>query len=90
MTTAYSGVSVAVLLSVLCLGTAMMFVGGWYFQSSLAETKEQQQEFHSLLVELKTQGQETVQQLREIIETQGKQLVEIQLQLSKVSVTTLY
>ena len=44
MTATNSGVSVTVLLSVLCLGLAMMFVGGWYFQSSLVELKEQQQE----------------------------------------------
>ena len=52
--TANSGFSFTV-LSVLCLGLAMMFVGGWYFRSSLVELKEQQQEFQSLLVELKTQ-----------------------------------
>ena len=44
MTTTNSGISVTVLLSVLCLGLAMMFVGGWYFQSSMAELKAQQQE----------------------------------------------
>ena len=81
MTTTNSGISVAVLLSVLCLGLAMMFVGGWYFQSSLVELKEQQQ---SSLVELETQQQETaqiVQQLKEKVRKQSKQLNELRLQL---------
>ena len=29
--------------SVLCLGLAMVFVGGWYFQSSLIELQAQQE-----------------------------------------------
>ena len=81
MTTTNSGISVTVLLSVLCLGLAMMFVGGWYFQSSLVELKEQQQ---SSLVELETQQQETaqiVQQLKEKVRKQSKQLNELRLQL---------
>ena len=47
MTATNSDVSVTVLLSVLCL--AMIFVGGWYFQSSLVELKTKQQSFQSLL-----------------------------------------
>ena len=81
MTTTNSGISVTVLLSVLCLGLAMMFVGGWYFQSSLVELKEQQQ---SSLVELETQQEETaqiVQQLKEKVRKQSKQLNELRLQL---------
>ena len=79
-----SGVSVPVLLSVLCLGLAMMFVGGWYFQSSLVELKEQQQTFQSSLLELKVEKQETaqiVQQLKERVRKQSKQLNELRLQL---------
>ena len=53
MTTINSGVSVTVLLSVLCLGLVMMFVGGWYFQSSLVELKEQQQETAQIVQQLK-------------------------------------
>ena len=43
MTTTNSSINVTVLLSVLCLGLTMMFVGGWYFQSSLVELKAQQE-----------------------------------------------
>ena len=92
MTTTNSGISVTVLPSVLCLGLAMMFVGGWYFQSSLVELKEQQQsslvelkeQQQSSLVELETQQQETaqiVQQLKEKVRKQSKQLNELRLQL---------
>ena len=93
MTATNSGISVTVLLSVLCLGLAMMFVGGWYFQSSLVELKEQQQ---SSLVELKAQQQETaqiVQQLKDKVRKQSKQLNELRLQLEmrqfKVSINPL-
>ena len=51
MTATNSGVIVTVLLSVLCLGLAMILVGGWYFQSSLVELKTKQ--LQSLLLELK-------------------------------------
>ena len=69
MTTTNSGVSVTVLLSVLCLGLAMMFVGDWYFQSSLVELKERQQETTQI-----------VQQLKEKVRKQSKQLNELHLQ----------
>ena len=52
MTTTNSGISVTVLLSVLCLGLAIMFVGGWYFQSSLVELKEQQQKTANIVQQL--------------------------------------
>ena len=64
--TTNSGISVSVLLSVLCLGIVMMFVGGWYFQSSLVELKAQQQETAQI-----------VQQLREKVRRQSKQLIEL-------------
>ena len=79
-----SGVSVIVLISILCVGLAMMLVGGWYFQSSLVELKAQQQAdryFQSALVELKTQ----IQQLKETEERQNKQIIKLQLQLQKVN-----
>ena len=92
MTATNSGISVTVLLSVLCLGLAMIFVGGWYFQSSLIELKEQQQ---SSLVELKAQQQETaqiVEQLKDKVRKQSKQLNELRLQLEmrkfKVSINS--
>ena len=53
MTTTNSSVSVIVLLSVLCLGLAMIFVGGWYFQSSLVKLKAQQQETAQIVQQLK-------------------------------------
>ena len=65
-TTTNSGISVTVLLSVLCLGIVMMFVGGWYFQSSLVELKAQQQETAQI-----------VQQLREKVRRQSKQLIKV-------------
>ena len=52
----------------------MIFVGGWYFQSSLVELKEQQQETAKV-----------VQQLKEKVKRQNKQLIELQLQLQQVS-----
>ena len=70
MTTTNSGISVTVLLSVLCFGLAMMFVGGWYFQSSLVELKAQQQETAQI-----------VQQLKDKVRKQSKQLNELRLQL---------
>ena len=74
MTTANSCINVAVLPSVLCLGLAMMLIGGWYFQSSLVELKAQQQETVKI-----------VQQLKEKLKRQNKQLIELQLQLELVS-----
>ena len=63
-----SGVSVTVVLvSILCVGLAVMFVGGWYFQSSLVELKVQQQ------------------QLEGVVDSQNKQIVELQLQLQQVN-----
>jgi len=74
MTTTNSGISVTVLLSVLCLGIAIMFVGGWYFQSSLVELKAQQQETAMV-----------VQKLKERVKKQNKQLIELQTKLEQVS-----
>ena len=85
MTTTNFGFSATVLLLVLCLGLAMIFVGSWYFQSSLVELKMQQQ---SSLVELKTQQQETakvLQQLKEKVKKQNKQIIGLQLKLQQVS-----
>ena len=48
----------------------MMFVGGWYFQSSLVKLKEQQQETAQI-----------VQQLKDKVRKQSKQLNELRLQL---------
>ena len=63
-----SGVSVTVVLvSILCVGLAVMFVGGWYFQSSLVELKVQQQ------------------QLEGVVDSQNKQIAELQLQLQQVN-----
>ena len=95
MTTTNSGISVTVLLSVLCLGLAIMFVGGWYFQSSLVELKAQQKEFQFSLLELKRQQQETIQmmqQLKEKVRKQSKQINELHSQLEmrqfKVSINS--
>ena len=83
-----AGVSLTVLVLVSCLGIALTLMGGWYFQSSLVEVEEQQQQLQFSVVELKAQRQEnakTVRQLKETVRTQGIQLTELQLQLTKVS-----
>ena len=64
------GVSVTVLLSVLCLGLVMIVVGGWYFQSSLVELKVEQQETAQIM-----------HQLKEKVKRQNKEITEQQLQL---------
>ena len=87
--TTSSSVSVIVLISILCVGLAMMLVGGWYFQSSLVELKSQQQAdwyFQSSLADLKAQQQENaklIQQLKETVESQSKKIVKLQLQLQQ-------
>ena len=53
MTASNSSVSISVLLSLICLGLAVMFVGGWYFQSSLVELKVQQEETIRTVQQLK-------------------------------------
>ena len=60
----------------LCLGLAVIFVGGWYFQSSLVELKAEQQETAKV-----------VQQLKDKVKKQNKQLmiIEQQLLLEQVS-----
>ena len=75
----YTAVSFSVLLSVTCLGLAMVFVGGWYFQSSLIELKAQQQETVKV-----------VQLLKERLKKQNKQLIVLQLQLEKVRLYICY
>jgi len=81
MTTTNSGINVTVLLSVLCLGLAVMFVGGWYFQSSLLELKAQQQETVQI-----------VKQFKEKIRKQSKLINELLSQLEmrqfKVSINS--
>ena len=74
MTATNSSISVSLLLSVLCLGLAVIFVGGWYFQSSLVELKAEQQETAKVM-----------EQLKEKVRRQNKQLSELQLQLEQVS-----
>ena len=74
MTATNSSISVSLLLSVLCLGLVVIFVGGWYFQSSLVDLKAEQQETAKVM-----------QQLKEKMRRQNKQLSELQLQLEQVS-----
>ena len=65
-----NSVNITLLLSVLCLGLAMMFVGGWYFQYSLVELQAQKQETTQI-----------IQQLKEKVRKQSKQLNELRSQL---------
>ena len=71
MTATNSSISVSLLLSVLCLGLAVIFVGGWYFQS--------------LLVELKAEQQETAEVVQQLKDNVKRLFVELQLQLEQVS-----
>ena len=71
MTTTNSSISVSLLLSVLCLGLAVIFVGGWYFQS--------------LLVELKAEQQETAEIVQQLKDNVKRLFIELQLQLEQVS-----
>ena len=71
MTATNSNISVSLLLSVLCLGLAVIFAGGWYFQSSLVNLKAEQQETAKVM-----------QQFKEKVE---RQLTELQFQLERVS-----
>ena len=66
MTATNSSISVTVLLSVLCLGLAMMFVGGWYFQSSQVELKAQQQETAQIVLQLKDKVRKQSKQLTKL------------------------
>ena len=70
MTATNSSISVSLLL-VLCLGLAVIFVGGWYFQSSLVDLKAEQQETAKVM-----------QQFKDKVE---RQFIELQLQLKQVS-----
>ena len=71
MTATNSSISINILLSVLCLGLAVVFVGGWYFQS--------------LLVELKTEQQETAEIVQQLKDNVKRLFIELQLQLEQVS-----
>ena len=106
--TANSGISVTVLLSVLCLGIVMMFVGGSYFQSSLVELRVMMANQHEYIVEQKkeimgqrneilaymvkaTKREDIIQQLKEALYKQKKNLNELLLQLQiKFQVRTMY
>ena len=78
------------LTSLLCLG--VMLVGGWYFQSSLIEMRieimAQQQDATKQMTEVITKHRmksnlqaEIIQQLKETVKKQNKQLNQIQVQL---------
>ena len=65
------GISVSVLLLVsVCLGLAMMFVGGWYFQSSLVELRTMVANQHDKILEQKKQMNEQINGQRIKILTQ--------------------
>ena len=79
-------------LSLLCLG--IVFVGGWYFQSSLVEMREQlvaqQQEQKTHMIEAIAQQRikievqaEIIQQLKETVKEQNKQLNLLQLKINQ-------
>ena len=84
MATNNTGFNVGLLLSIVCLG--IVFVGGWYFQSSLVELRTQMIAQQDGIVEQKTKVEEqaqTIQQLQETVRQQNKQLGELQILLGK-------
>ena len=64
-----ASVRLIVLPLALCLKIALTFLCGWYFQSSLVDVKEQQQELKLSVVEMKTQRQETVKTVQQLRDT---------------------
>ena len=72
-----STVQVSVVLSVLCL--VVVFVGGWYLQSSLIQLNTQVMEQHY-------HNQEQIQQLNKQIIQQNNQISEQQLQLEQLNI----
>ena len=67
MTATYNANSVSLLLSVLCLG--IVFMGGWYFQSSIVDLKT-----------LVANQQEVIMEQKKDITEQKKRLDELLLQ----------
>ena len=74
---AVSILQVSVVLSVVCL--VVVFVSGWYLQSSLIQlnTQVMEQQYHS---------QEQIEQLNEQIIKQNNQISEQQLQLEQLNI----
>ena len=74
----------------LCLGLAVVHIGGWHFKSPL-DIEAQQQEFKFSLDELKAQEEkmtQTVKQLEEIIRRQGKLCSQFETKQFKVSINS--
>ena len=79
MTATNSGLIITLVLVLLCLGSAIVFVGGWYFQSSLVELREQ---FVAQQQEQKTQMVEEFAQQRIKIEIQAEKIQQLNKQLN--------
>ena len=74
MTTTNSSISETILLSVLCLGLTILFMGGWYFQTSLGELKTQQENTAKILEQLKEKVSEQLNQLTPLLDSLVRQL----------------
>ena len=74
MTTTNSSISGTILLSVLCLGLTILFMGGWYFQTSLGELKTQQENTAKILEQLKEKVSKQLNQLTPLLDSLVRQL----------------
>ena len=77
MSIASSGLNFSLVISLLCLG--IVFVGGWYFQSSLVELRTQMiEDIAQQSIKIEVQA-EIIQQLKQTVKEQNKQLNLLQL-----------
>ena len=74
MTATNSSISGTVLLSMLCLGLAMVFMGGWYFQTLLGELKTQQENTANVLEQLKEKASKQLSKLSPLLDSLVRQL----------------
>ena len=80
MTATSSVFNFGLVLSLVCLGT--VFVGGWYFQSSLVGLQAQMMTKIEVQAEMIQQLKETVMEQSKQLMYQNKQLIVLQLQLN--------
>ena len=78
MTATYNINSVSLLLSVLCLG--IMFMGGWYFQSSIVELRTLVANQQDIIMEQKKE----IKEQQEVIMEQKKEITELNEKLDKI------
>ena len=74
MITTKGSISGTILLSMLCLGLAMVFMGGWYFQTSLGELKTHQENTAKILEQLKEKVSKQLNKLSPLLDSLVRQL----------------